>query len=197
MTGAFAAAFWTFGLTSLGAAAINDLADRSIPNRLVFVVFLGSTLFRLAFSAHTLWLSLVSAIIVFLALSLFASQDVIGGGDAKLTAAATLLVPPERVGALLVEIALAGGLLALLYNLLGHLIKKSHPAGPASARKGPPRKPVRQPANATVGGRLFHTEAGRIARGEPMPYTLATLVGVAYHFAIAAFQCASAISCAV
>lgn len=182
MSGAAPALFWGFGLIALGAAAVDDLTERAIPNRVVAATVIGAVVFRLYFGGGPgLWLSLVSAAIVFVALALFASQQVIGGGDAKLTAAATLLVPPDRVGPLLVEIALAGGLLASLYWSVALVLKKEAP---------PPR-------GRRAGASLLQKEAERIRRGEPMPYAVATLTGVAYHFALAALQCASAPSCPV
>jgi prepilin peptidase CpaA len=48
-----------------------------------------------------------------------AGRQWIGGGDAKLIAAVTLLVPPGRVAALLLIIAIGGGILSGVY-LVAH-----------------------------------------------------------------------------
>ena len=98
----------------------------------------------------------------------------------------TLLVPPERVGHLLIEIALAGGVLSCCYLAARYGLKKLAPT-PSSA-----------PALARRGGGFAATveaERVRIAVGDPMPYAVAVLGGVIIYATGGLFQCFYARSC--
>ena len=109
------------------------------------------------------------ALVVFCGLGVLSHYRIIGGGDLKLISAVTLLVPPERVGQLLIEIALAGGVLSCVY-LVARYALRSLSATPSLAADA---------AGPEAGFALIiRTERDRIAAGGPLPYALAVLGGV-------------------
>ncbi|MFC7473077.1 prepilin peptidase [Dankookia sp. GCM10030260] len=145
------------GLT-LAAAALHDIAARTIPNRLSLgIAGLGLLARVLADEALA---GLLAGCLVFL-LACFAWRcRVMGGGDVKLLAACALLPPPAAVPGLVLAVALAGGALALTYLALQPLL----PA-PALARPG------------ALPARALRAEAWRIRRRGPLPYGVAIALG--------------------
>ena len=121
-------------LTSLLVLAAGwDLRQRRIPNRLL----LGMAGAGLVLSALPQGPGLVRALAgglcagaAFLPLYLLRQM---GGGDLKLMATAGLLVGMPRVPALCLSVAMAGGLLALLWRWHTRRLPK-HPTPPAAAR---------------------------------------------------------------
>ena len=111
------------GLAVLTASAGTDLKERRIPNELAAAVAAVGLVQGLALRPGQVWLSLLVAFVVFCGLGVLSHYRIIGGGDLKLISAVTLLVPPERVGQLLIEIALAGGVLACIYLLAGYALR--------------------------------------------------------------------------
>jgi prepilin peptidase CpaA len=170
-----AAAVSTASLAVLVIAAFIDVRDRLIPDHLVVLTFGGGLVVRLVADPDLTWLSLgISlgiAFGVFVVLAYVTRHRFIGGGDAKMIAAVTMLVPPAGVIPLLLDIALAGGVIALVYLV---------------ARLGLTRRPTALAYAAyPVGGdswlcSMVRTEVARIVGGEPMPYGLAIAAGVAY-----------------
>ena len=155
-------------LASLGWAAAHDVAARTIPDGAsVALALLGGTL-RAGEGWDSLLPSLLAAAAVLLAGLLLAVRGLFGGGDAKLLASASLLVPVAAVPALAADVALAGGALAILYLLLARLLR-SHRAG------GPPPLAPRAAALRRVGA----VEWRRIRRRGPLPYGVAIAAGVA------------------
>ncbi len=116
-------ALWTLSLAGLFAAAITDFRHRIIPNRLVWLTAGCGIAMRLLTEPRSLGLSIGAAAAILLALGVLAHRQVIGGGDAKLIAAATLLVAPHEIGGLLLIIALGGGFISAIY-LLAHLASR-------------------------------------------------------------------------
>jgi len=159
------AGLWTASVGMLIAACITDLRHRIIPNRLVLSLSAAAILLILLVRPATLWLSLAIAFASFCALWVLVMRDLLGGGDAKLIAAVTLLVAPDRIGALLAAIALAGGLLSLSYLAGYHLLRRLPPI------------PL-QAAGARHRLRFLQDERGRIASREPVPYALAIAGGL-------------------
>ena len=156
------------GLAVLTASAGTDLKERQIPNELAAAVAAVGLVQGLALRPGQVWLSLVVALVVFCGLGVLSHYRIIGGGDLKLISAVTLLVPPERVGQLLIEIALAGGVVACFYLLAGYALR-SLSATPSLAADA---------AGPEAGFALaIRTERDRIAAGGPMPYALAVLGG--------------------
>lgn len=161
MTNAFVLLLIASATAVLVFAAGRDVATRRIPNRLPAVlVLLGAAL---QLHAGQLGLALAAAAAVFGGLYAVWLLGWIGGADVKLLAAAALLVPPDRVGALLLAVSLAGGVLAAAYLLLARL-RPRPPVGPRGHARG------------TL-DRVLRAEARRIRRGGPLPYAVAIGAG--------------------
>ncbi len=178
-------------VATLFVAALVDLRHRIVPNRLVLVIAACGVGRRLLAAPGLIWFDLLGAASIVVALGLLARHEWIGGGDVKLIAAVALLFPLSDVGALLLSIALAGGLMGCTYLAMR-----------ATVTKIP--KPRFCPANTqdtqdTPRGleHLLSGERMRIVAGEPMPYALAVLGGVIYRIVSEAIQCLSATSCSL
>lgn len=143
---------------ALLAAALHDLAARTIPNALCLAVAVAGLLLRTL--VGDLPAGLLAAAAVFLLALLAWRCGAMGGGDVKLLAACALLPPPAAVPGLVLAVALAGGLLALVYLALGRLLPR-----PGAARR------------AGLPGRALRAEAWRIRRGGPLPYAVAIALG--------------------
>jgi prepilin peptidase CpaA len=143
---------------ALVAAALHDIAARTIPNGLSLAIACAGLLARA--TANELLPGLVAAGLVFLLGWAAWRCRVMGGGDVKLLAACTLLASPAAVPGLVLAVALAGGVLALAYLGLRPVV----PA-PALARPG------------TLGARAWRAEAWRIRRRGPLPYGVAIALG--------------------
>lgn len=143
----------------LAAAALHDIAARTIPNRLALCVATIGLALRL--QSGDLATGVAAATLVFAAGFLAWRLGALGGGDVKLLAAAALLPPPALVPDLLVAVALCGGLLALLVLALRRLVPR-HAAGPR------PRGLV---------ARALRAEAWRLRRRGPLPYAVAIAGG--------------------
>jgi prepilin peptidase CpaA len=174
---------WAVSLAGLFAAGVSDFRHRTIPNRMVALVACCGVALRLISDPRSIAASIGAAVAVLLLLGVLAHQNIVGGGDAKLIAAVTLLVPPSHVVGLLLWIAIGGGVLSALY-LSAHLLWRK-PALVMAAGGVP------QPALHRMG--VLRTEAGRIAVHRSVPYGLATFAGTAayalsealqWHFAI-------------
>ena len=167
------------GLAGLVDAAAGDARNRIIPNHLVVFVAGTGLALRVASGLTSVILSLIGAASVFVVLVFLMHRNLIGGGDAKLIAAATLLVPPDRVVPLLLNIALAGGLLSCFYIAMLFFAKHA-----------------RRPATHFL-GHLFAGDSGKAKTGQPIPYALAILGGVIASMLSEVFQCFSATSCSL
>jgi prepilin peptidase CpaA len=142
-------------LGALLAAAIHDLAARTIPNAFPLTLALAGIALRVA--AGGLVGALAGAVLVFLLAAFCWLRGWLGGGDVKLLAAAALAVPGGAIPAFVLSVGLMGGLLALGYLLARFLV----PAG--SVRLAPASLPVR----------AWRAERWRIRRGGPLPYAVA------------------------
>jgi prepilin peptidase CpaA len=177
------------GLSGLVAASVSDLKARLIYNEIVLFIFAVGVALRFIWSPGTLWISLLAAVCLLVALGQLARFDIIGGGDAKLIAATSLLVPPQHDAWLVAHIAAAGGILSCIY-LAARSALRTHVL--ARAANGPESNHPDKNAGTTISHEL-----ARIRAGEPMPYALAILAGTAYSLATEATQCISAISCSL
>jgi Flp pilus assembly protein protease CpaA len=156
----------------LGVAAVTDIADRIIPNRLVLIILGCCAAVRLLSEAGSLAVSVLLGVIVLFVLGGLAAYDFVGWGDVKLIAAVTFAVPASQVAELLLAITISGGGLACLYLII---------------RTGLRRGVVPVAAGETgifgaIRGLAFR-EGARIRANEPMPYAVAVLSGVAYGLA--------------
>jgi prepilin peptidase CpaA len=186
----FHAALWVLALTALLTSAWMDLKDRIIPNDLVILVGGSGLGLSLMLRPEQIWISLLGAVLVLVALGVLAHYGMMGGGDVKLISATTLLVPPEHIGELMVLIALTGGLLSGVYLVARLALRRSRPGRAAVSTE-------------TAGGHgripdsRFSDEYFRVAAGQPMPYALAILGGVVVFIARELLQCLSANFCSL
>lgn len=174
---------WGACLFLLAASAATDLRGRIIPNQFVILIAAVGLTFGLISWPGLMWVSLLISVILFLGLGTLTHFGFIGGGDAKLVATVTLLVPPDRIGLLLMEIAFAGGLLSAAY-LSAYYALRQAPISQASAAKAAPA--------TSAFGRFLGDERVRIIAGQSVPYALAILGGVTFHVVCEFYQCSFA-----
>jgi prepilin peptidase CpaA len=103
---------------------------------------------------------LAAGAIVFVAAALLWRRGLMGGGDVKLLGAAAMVVPSNLAGSFILSVALAGGLLALIYLALSRMV-------PAPG----PRRPTRRIA------RIARIERRRIRQCRSLPYACAIAMG--------------------
>lgn len=193
------AILWIISMAALIAAAIVDFRHRIVPNRIVLVVALCGVGLRLWSEPGAIWLALLTAAIIVVALGLVARLGWIGGGDVKLIGAVSLLFPSSDIGALLLNIAVAGGLMALAYLAVRPAIVRK-PRLHLATTPDPATDVTKNSARQHVirwRGHLFDRERLRIAARGPMPYTVAVLGGVVIRLVSEAIQCLSATSCSL
>lgn len=175
MTSSLALLLEGAGLAGLCAAAVTDLRSRLIPNALVLWVMAAGGAARWLTAAPHAWLSLAIAIAIFIPLAVLAYRDLIGGGDAKMIPAATLLVEPSQTLGLLLAIAVAGGVLSALYWVKGMIPRRAAPPQPASVCASvcgdDPGRPPPSAASASQPPAPV---------GVQLPYGVAILAGVAF-----------------
>jgi prepilin peptidase CpaA len=167
----FHALLWIIILTALAAAAWKDLKTRLIPDELTGLVAASGFVLGLMLRPEQIIVSLPAALIVLLGLGVLSHFNMMGGGDVKLISAATLLVPPNHIGQLLVAIVLAGGVLSCVYILARIALRY------ASVRKSTVAVCAAEETGRNMGG-WFSNECSRISAGGPMPYALAIMGGV-------------------
>jgi prepilin peptidase CpaA len=149
------------GALLLIEAGAHDIATRTVPNRVPAVLAALGAALQIE-SGHLP--GALAAALGIAAVAVFCwRRGWIGGGDVKLLAAAALLVAPARVPGLILAVALAGGILAVLYVLLPLLL----PQPPAA-------RPSRLPA------RILRIELWRIRRRGPLPYASAIAAGAIF-----------------
>ncbi len=140
----------------LGLAAVLDVAFRQVPDALsaaVFAIGLGLRAYD-----GTWGLALLAVLVTFVLLFGIFVAGLMAGGDVKLWAACTLLLPPgiSDLG-FAMRISILGGLLALIYLVLRRVIKV-----PAAGRR------------KYFLARMMRVEAWRITRPKiPLPYAVA------------------------
>lgn len=174
------AIFLLAAFVALSGIAVVDIRRRIVPNKLVAVVAALGIALRLLAGGNLIWLSVITAVGVFLVLGFAARGGMIGGGDVKLISAATLLVAPLQVPNLLLAIAIVGGLLSLAY-LANEWFRK------ALVLTGAEHAPARNAAHA--GHEADEETAGTL------PYAVAVFGGCAFQLANEGLKCLYAISC--
>jgi prepilin peptidase CpaA len=183
-------ALWGASLFVLAASARADLRERIVPNESVIVIAACGLALTLVSRPEAAWLSLSIAALLLLGLLTLAHYDLLGAGDAKLIAAVTFLVPPDRVGLLLVEIALAGGFLSAAYLAAHHALKRAQLAEVEAV-------PIKRTCAIGAFDRLLRIEQARIVSDNSVPYALAVLGGVSFYIASELYQCLFATSCSL
>jgi prepilin peptidase CpaA len=184
------AILWTAALSVLALGAATDLRDRIIPNEAVILIAVLGLALCFVSRPGSMELNLLTSVILLCSLWPLVQYDILGGGDAKLIAAVTLLVPPDRIGVLLIEIALAGGVLSAIYLAAHRALQRMRVAQPDSSRLADVWPPYGF-------ARFLHTERIRITTENSVPYALAVLGGVGFHVANELYQCLSATSCSL
>jgi len=151
-------------LALLFFAALHDILVRLIPNWVSIIVFALGVVLRIQ-EGDWAWSLAATALVFFLCVIAWRFA-LLGGGDVKLLAAVTPLVAPWDVPALIAAIAMAGGLLALLFILMREVLRRR------PAPSGPRRR--------TCIGRAWRVESRRMRRGGPLPYVVAIALGSAW-----------------
>jgi Flp pilus assembly protein protease CpaA len=158
-------------VAGLFVAVVTDLSFRIIPNRLVMILFCVSLALRLVAGPRPPWWSVAGGLAILAGLGAVAQYGLLGWGDAKLIAAVSFAVPADRLIAMLLAIALAGGALGCVYLAARFALRR------APNRPDPKVSAARRPGAI---GRLLRRERKRILANEPMPYALAIFGGVAF-----------------
>ncbi len=139
------------------------MAARTVPNTLCGLVAIAGLVARLV--DRNLPAGLGVALALFILAALCWRRGWMGGGDVKLLGAVALLVPPASVAMLVVDVALAGGILAVTYLALYAIVPKP------AAYKNKPR---------SVPARALRAERWRISRKGPIPYASAIAAGALF-----------------
>ena len=161
---------YSLAFAAMAMAAVTDARQRIIPDRYVLIVAGAGVAVRiLDFDGFSLLFSLAIAFGALVLLGQLARLDMVGGGDAKLIAASSLLFAPSAVPFAIASIALAGGLLAIAY-----LLKEA----------------------ASRAGREHQCDAAIPAPRGSLPYGVAILLGtLAVTFLEVFRQCSTVESC--
>jgi prepilin peptidase CpaA len=143
-------------------AALHDVVARTVPNWMPIALVAVGIAERILDGRVVA--GLFAAALVFMLSGACWRRGWLGGGDVKLLAAAALAVPPMAVPPFAVAVALAGGVLGLVYLALGRVIP---------ARAGPSGIGRRMPLLS----RALRIESWRLRRGGPLPYAIAIAAG--------------------
>jgi prepilin peptidase CpaA len=137
-------------------AGLHDIAARTIPNWVSVALFGLGVVAQLL--THTFWNGLAATGITFALLYLIWMVGIFGGGDAKIWAAMTMLIPPHWQNELAfpLDTMLCGGMLSLLYLVLKYLM---------------PRPTFWRPAWFLA--RVWRAECWRIRQKAALPYACA------------------------
>ncbi|MFT8585436.1 A24 family peptidase [Acetobacter papayae] len=136
-------------------AALCDLASRTIPDGASILLLLAGVVLQSA--QGDLPVALMAAGLTFVVCAAIWLLGLLGGGDVKLMAASMLVVPAHKTLDLAVLVPLSGGVLAIVYLLLGCIA----------------RPPGRRDRPLPFWRRTLRAEQWRIARRGPLPYGVA------------------------
>ena len=139
-------------------AAVHDLATRTIPNCIPAVLAVVGISLRAAHGGLLPELGLAAGLLV--CLGFLWSRGLMGGGDVKLTVATVLILPPAGFVAFLLAVAIAGGVLSVVYLVLSLVVRR-----PAPGRR------------TAFFARVLKAEAWRVSRRGPLPYGAAIAAG--------------------
>lgn len=149
-------------LAILCMAALHDVLARTVPNWMPIALAAIGTV-QSALDGRLIASLLVGAL-VFILSGLCWKRGWLGGGDVKLLGAAAIAVPPLAVPPFVAAVAIAGGVLSLVYLALGRLISASIL-----------RRSVARPVGLL--SRAWRLERRRLSRGGPLPYAVAIAAG--------------------
>lgn len=173
-----------FAVLILTLAAVQDLRSRIVPNGFVISIALAGLLLGALTRPFSLWINIVIALLIVVVCGALAHLDTLGGGDIKLMAATTLLVAPSDIGGLLIAVALAGGVLSVVYLALRLALKR-----------WPPRIRSHHRQNMIV--RWWRLERVRIADSRSIPYAVAISGGSISYIIAGWHRCLFATSCSL
>jgi prepilin peptidase CpaA len=158
MTGVVPFVLTAAGIGLVVAAALRDLATRTIPNGIPLGLAVAGLTLRL--QAGDAMAGVVLALLILVAMVVLWLRGFIGGGDVKLLPAMALMLPPPDVGTYVFAIAFSGGILATFYLVLSVIVRRPAPG----MRRGMP-------------ARLLKAEAWRVHRRGAIPYAVAIAAG--------------------
>ncbi len=171
-----AAALTAASVVLLLAASATDLAFRRVPNMVSALLTISGLILRAV--SGSLASGLLAALAVFAMAAFCWRRGWLGGGDVKLLAAATLSLPPLLTPSFLLAVALAGGVLALLYLALSLLLRGSSAGGREAGLSALPSEAL--PGRAGMVRffqRLLRIERWRIRQRGSLPYAAAIAAG--------------------
>lgn len=142
-------------------AAADDFSRRIVPNWLSVALAADGIVLRTL--DRNLLLGVAAAFIVFVLAALCWRRGLMGGGDVKLLAAASLLFSPSLVPRFVLLVALAGGVLGLAYCAMRLVLRTPSPIRPRA-----------------LIARILRIERHRISRGFSLPYASAIAAGGVY-----------------
>ena len=138
-------------------ASASDILIRSVPNWVSIALIVTGLSIDLARGGAIA--GIMVAVLVFTSTVLLWKLGMMGGADAKLIPAATMLFPPDHVPELLICVAFSGGLLSAIYLTLRHC-------------------PILVPRRSSVAVlRRFRIEQRRARRADALPYVVAICAG--------------------
>ena len=139
-------------------AGLHDAAVRTIPNWIPATLAVAGLVLR--FDQGNAIVGLTTAALLLATLGFLWLRGFIGGGDMKLIPAVALVLPPSHAPAFVLFVALAGGVLALIYLALSFVVSRPEPG-------------LRRAFIA----RVLKAEAWRMHRRGPLPYAIAIAGG--------------------
>lgn len=152
-------------------AAFTDIKWRIISNRTILLLALAGIILRSGDGILDLLGSVAIAGIIFAFMLFLFNSGMVGGGDVKLLAAASLLSTPAQVGGQLVFIALAGGVMAMLFLAWPLCLRIVGRDGRVANHR------------LTVSPAAERTEKLPGYHGEGLPYGVAICIGTLAHMA--------------
>ncbi|MBU6497150.1 MAG: prepilin peptidase [Rhodospirillales bacterium] len=155
------------GAVILVAAALHDVAARTIPNWAPAGLALFGLVLR--FESGELLTGLAVGLAVFLVATFCWTRGWMGGGDVKLLAGTAIFMPPAHVTDTLLAITLAGGVVGLIYMAWRAVLRR--------------RGMVPGPRPHQLLARVLRAERWRLLRGCPLPYASAIAVGTLFMLA--------------
>jgi prepilin peptidase CpaA len=159
----------TFGYILTGTAAsilclaaVHDIAARTIPDWMPIALATVGITERIL--DGRLIAGLLAGVTVFILTGLCWRRGWLGGGDVKLLGAAAIAIPPAVVPPFAVAVALAGGVLSLIYLAVGRVMPRY-------------ASPHRIGRRTALLSRVTRIEIWRLRRGGPLPYAVAIAAG--------------------
>jgi prepilin peptidase CpaA len=117
---------WWPVFSAVVIATITDLCSRRIPNLLVGPLLIaGVTVSTVVEGWHGLEQSLLGILLATVVLGIFFLLGGMGMGDVKLCAAIGAWIGPSQLGMALVMMGFAGGVIALVWAMLGGFLSES------------------------------------------------------------------------